>query len=223
MLLKKEIHLNKKIYKILGIKVWQKTIKTNYKKNRKKYNIGEFTYLGCGTTIKNPASTIGKYCSISHDVCIGVSQHPTNCLTTHGFIISKACTAIDCEIILDDDNIVDFKKQAQLPVTIGNDVWIGIRAIIMDGITIGDGAIIASAAVVTRDVPPYAIVGGVPAKIIKYRFNKEIIEKLQKLKWWERSKDFVSKLPFADVEKCIEILEATKTTSNTMEKVNETK
>ena len=69
-------------------------------------------------------------------------------------------------------------------ITIGNDVWIGLRAIIMSGVTVGDGAIIGTAAIVTRDVPPYAIVVGSPAKVLKYRFDSETIERLASIRWW---------------------------------------
>ncbi|MEW5726856.1 MAG: DapH/DapD/GlmU-related protein, partial [Pseudomonadota bacterium] len=80
------------------------------------------------------------------------------------------------------------------PVRIGNDVWIGAAAMILDGVTIGDGAVVAAGAVVTREVPPYAIVGGNPAKVIRYRFPPEIVEELQRIAWWDwpdrRIKDF---------------------------------
>lgn len=72
------------------------------------------------------------------------------------------------------------------PVTIGNDCWIGQRAILIGGITIGDGAVVMAGAVVTKDVPPYAMVGGVPAKIIKYRYDEETIDFLLKAQWWNR-------------------------------------
>lgn len=70
-------------------------------------------------------------------------------------------------------------------VTIGHDVWIGMRAIVLDGITVGNGAVIAANSVVTKDVPPYAIVAGIPARIIKYRFDGDKIDKLEDSKWWE--------------------------------------
>lgn len=73
-------------------------------------------------------------------------------------------------------------------VKIGNDVWIGTRAMILDGITIGDGAVIGAGAVVTKNVPPYAIVGGVPAKIIKYRFSQDKINELLASQWWNDPK-----------------------------------
>lgn len=72
-------------------------------------------------------------------------------------------------------------------IVVGNDVWIGYEAVILSGVKIGDGAIIGARALVTKDVPPYSVVGGVPAKIIKQRFSAEVIEKLQKIKWWNFS------------------------------------
>jgi carbonic anhydrase/acetyltransferase-like protein (isoleucine patch superfamily) len=76
--------------------------------------------------------------------------------------------------------------------TIGNDVWIGSRAILIDGVTIGDGAIVGAGAVVTKDVPPYAIVGGIPARIIKYRFEPEEISFLSKLRWWDKDPAWIN-------------------------------
>lgn len=78
-----------------------------------------------------------------------------------------------------------------ISVVIGSDVWIGARAAILEGVTIGDGAVVAAGAVATKDVPPYAIVGGVPAKIIKYRFDEETIKKLLELKWWDKDMDWI--------------------------------
>ena len=100
---------------------------------------------------------------------------------------------------------------SQNPINIGNDVWIGTNAIVMDGVKINDGAIIGAGAIVTKEIPPYAIAVGVPAKVIKYRFSQEIIDKLMELRWWDYPEDFiVNELPFDDIEKCIEILEKNK-------------
>ena len=87
-------------------------------------------------------------------------------------------------------------------IRIGSDVWIGARAIILDGIQIGHGAVIAAGAVVTKDVPPYAVVAGVPASIIKYRFKPEIQANLLRTKWWENSAENVQKLMGTLVEIC---------------------
>ena len=88
---------------------------------------------------------------------------------------------------------------------IGNDVWIGLNATILDGVTIGDGAIVAAGAVVTKDVPPYAVVGGVPAKIIKYRFTESQIDFLLKFRWWEKDRKWIQQnyKRFQDIESFI--------------------
>ncbi|MSS44404.1 CatB-related O-acetyltransferase [Anaerosalibacter bizertensis] len=136
----------------------------------------EYSYVGYRTSIG--CCTIGKYCSIGADVKIGLGKHPTNYISTSPiFYTENNCLGV---------KLVQgtyFKQNEE--VIIGNDVWIGSNAIIMGGVKIGHGAIIGSGAVVTRDVEPYAIVGGVPARIIRYRFTKEKIEDLLNIKWWD--------------------------------------
>ena len=95
----------------------------------------------------------------------------------------------------------------QKPVFIGNDVWIGLNVVVMDGVSIGDGAVIGAGAVVTKDIPPYAIAVGVPAKVIKYRFSEDIIHRLLKTRWYDQPDEVIKKLPFDNIEKCLEILE----------------
>lgn len=140
-------------------------------------NINDFVYVGNYTRISN--TTIGKFCSIGPDVKIGLGKHPSHLISTFPsfFAIRK-----QCQITFADK---DYFAESG-PIIIGNDVWIGANAIIMDDITIGNGVIIAAGAVVTKNVEPYSIVGGVPAKLIKKRFAPEEITKLQNFKWWDK-------------------------------------
>lgn len=119
-------------------------------------------------------SDIGKYCAISWNTTINAVGHPFDHLTVSAFPYAPYV-----------GNFVDKRKQYHQKVIIKNDVWIGANSVIMPGITIGNGAIIGAGAVVTKSVPDYAIVAGVPAKIIKYRFSEETIHKLLELKWWD--------------------------------------
>ena len=177
-----------------------------YEYNRKRYNIGEYSYIGVTSVIKNKEeTTIGKFCQIAQGVRIGMSQSPIYTLSTHPFVQCKELNNhYGGKIVASAKTRIKWEKEdLKPPIHIGNDVWIGLNAIIKDGINIGDGAIVAAGAVVTHDVPPYAIVGGVPAKIIRYRFSEEIINKLLELQWWDYPADFLcNQLPFDDIEKC---------------------
>lgn len=155
--------------------------------------LGRFTNVSANVRIGN--CSLGAFCSVGPEAMIGgLGKHPTQWLTTHPSFYSTL-GQVGLHFARED-------SYEELPYTlVGNDVWIGARAIILDGLTVGDGAIIAAGAVVAKDVPPYAIVGGVPAKIIRYRFRKDVIDALVDWKWWELSttvlqeiaSDFVSR------------------------------
>ena len=145
--------------------------------------IGCHTYCNSNTHINN--AIIGRYTSIGSEVFIGIGTHPTNLVTTHPAFYSNNKIF---ETYADSLYFEEFEK-----CQIGNDVWIGSKATILNGVTIGDGAIVAYGAVVTKDVLPYSIVGGVPAKHIKYRFNESIINELLMIKWWELEEKFLRK------------------------------
>lgn len=139
--------------------------------------LGNFTYIAENTKISR--TSVGKFCSIGPDCKIGLGKHPVkDFVSTHPIFFS---TLKQTQITFVDKNY--FKEFEN--IEIGNDVWIGANVIILDGVKIGDGTIVAAGSVVTNDIPPYAIVGGVPAKIIRYRFEGTEIEKLLELKWWD--------------------------------------
>jgi acetyltransferase-like isoleucine patch superfamily enzyme len=139
--------------------------------------LNDFVYISGGTKINN--TVIGKFCSIGPDVKIGVGKHPTNFISTFPAFYSNRGQA---QIIFADKTY--FRETGN--IIIGNDVWIGANAIIMDDIIIGDGAIIAAGAVVTKNVEPYSIIGGVPAHLIRKRFSEEEISFLLKFRWWDK-------------------------------------
>jgi len=174
--------------------------------------VGAYSYMVSGYLF---ATTLGRYCSIGEEVQIGRQNHPIDWVSTSPFLYLD-----NREIMPVSDRIAPHLslqpyQHNEAPTkmrhtTIGNDVWIGHGAIINAGINISDGAIVAAGAVVTKNVPPYAIVGGNPAKIIRYRFNEEIIEKLLTLQWWKYSPKTLEEYQIHDVEKCIKLLESKK-------------
>lgn len=141
-------------------------------------DLGDFTYVSDNCRINN--TKIGKFCSIGPYVKCGIGKHPTrDFVSTHPVFFSNKR---QCGVSFVDE----VKFVENVTVNIGNDVWVGANAVIMDGVIIGDGVIVAAGAIVTEDVPPYAIVGGVPAKLIRYRFTEEVINRLLVLKWWDK-------------------------------------
>ncbi|MEG0641846.1 MAG: DapH/DapD/GlmU-related protein [Clostridium sp.] len=160
-------------------------------------NLGKYTEISTGCRLENTLmddysycddyciiqnAVIGKFVNIAAMVRIGATQHPMDRPTLHHFTYRRKLYGFDVE----DDNEF-FEKRKKSRVVIGNDVWIGHGAIIMNGVTIGNGAIIGSGAVVTKDVERYSIVAGVPAVKLRNRFDKDISEKLESIKWWNWS------------------------------------
>ncbi len=161
------------------------------------FNMGAFSYarscLGGDDGRNNVQNvTIGRYCSIADHVRIFQADHDISNFTTstyvypgpsyrrESYLVKKRSKEAKRELLA-----AKMRDPNSPMVTIGNDVWIGSHVALRPGIIIGDGACIATGSVVTKDVPPYAIVGGVPAKVIKYRFEEGAIEKLLDLRWWQ--------------------------------------
>ena len=135
---------------------------------------------------------IGKFCSIACGVkfLFNCANHTLKSLSTYTFpLFYEEWELEKSDVASAWDNKGD--------IVIGNDVWIGFEAVILAGVKIGDGAIIGARAVVTKDVPPYSIVGGIPAKVIRKRYSPDIIEQLLSLKWWDWTKEKIKRnLPF---------------------------
>lgn len=145
--------------------------------------IGDFSYISDNSVILE--TSIGKFCSIGPNVRTAPGKHPTKTIvSTHPAIYSNPTYCKKNFSKVDHHN--PFRK-----VTIGNDVWIAANVIINDGITIGDGAVIAANSVVTKNILPYSIVGGVPAKHIKFRFETNEINFLVDLKWWDKELEWI--------------------------------
>ena len=190
----------RKIIKLIRLKLFNKKNKTNLKSvNASLYakygkgvlidrntiidsdvSIGNYSYVNRDSSLEN--CVVGNYCSISSLVYINPYEHALKFRSTHPFC--------------------DVGREKRKKVVIGNDVLISLNCIILEGVNIGDGAVIAAGAVVTKDVAPYEIVGGVPAKHIGWRFDQEEIKRIQDTKWWEYDKDFLqSNLPYFNLER----------------------
>ncbi len=145
--------------------------------------LGDHSYLNSNTLIQK--TTIGKYTSIGSDVKCGLGKHPTDLVSTHPAFYSN-----NKEYLTYSDK--NYFEEYQ-NIEIGNDVWIGINAVIMGGVKIGDGAIVAAGSIITKDVEPYSIVGGVPAKHIKFRIPENLIDKIKETRWWDKDEEWMAK------------------------------
>lgn len=155
--------------------------------------IGAHTYIRSGSVL-SVVSSIGRYCSIGSKCYIGQEKytHPTNWVSSHPFQY--------------EDGMLEHRPVLS-GVIIGHDVWIGHGAMIMEGVQVGTGAIVAAQALVTRDVPPYAVVAGNPAKIVRYRHSEDTIDRLLRSTWWERDISWLRSLPLNDPQACIPFFE----------------
>lgn len=171
---------------------------------KKKTSIGAFTYLNDGFI--DHCSHIGRYCALGQDLRIGEPNHPIDWLSTANFQYNAKefgwhASANDYEAL---DPKIRGKHFAGDAASIGNDVWIGARVTILRGVKVGDGAIIAAGAVVNKDVPPYAIVGGLPARVLRYRFDEDTIAKLLRLQWWRYSPNQLSGINFSNIAEAVQ-------------------
>jgi len=145
--------------------------------------LGDFSYVNCGAIVAS--GEFGRFCSVGPYAVIGMPNHPTDFLSTSPRLYGRK-------------NVFGAPSQwtdISHPPQIGSDVWIGAFAFVRQGVRIGHGAIVGAGAVVTHDVPPYAIVAGVPARLIRSRFSPPIVAELLETRWWERSEHELSRDP----------------------------
>jgi acetyltransferase-like isoleucine patch superfamily enzyme len=139
-------------------------------------DIGMYTHGSCfSVKLFDKYTQIGRYCSIGNNAKVFNRNHPMDFKSSHGFFFNPVAGFTDKDLV------------KYTPLTIGNDVWIGDGVKIMPQVTnVGDGAVIGAGSVITKNIPPYAVVVGYPARIVRYRFSKEVIDELLKSKWWEK-------------------------------------
>lgn len=163
-------------------------------------SLGRFSFINSSTVIF-PNTSIGRYCSIARNCEIGAANHPIDFLSSSAF---------SPNLFPKFEPFKNMKRHnwvSHPPTKIGNDVWIGAKVVIKAGIEIADGCVVAAGAVVTSNFPAYSIIGGVPARLIRPRFPQHQIDRLMKVKWWDREFSDIQNLPLNDIDKCLELLE----------------
>jgi acetyltransferase-like isoleucine patch superfamily enzyme len=171
--------------------------------------LGAFSYTHSAL---HPNMTVGRYCSIARGLTYFAEAHPLDWATSSPVTFDaingplRFVAAYVADQGREPYQPFSFDEKPR-PITVGNDVWIGADALIAGGVTIGDGAVIGARSTVTRDVPPYAIVVGSPAKVVRMRFSETVVERLLELRWWRYGPDVIQRLDPRDIERFLDAAE----------------
>lgn len=164
--------------------------------------VGKYTYFGSNVKL---VGTIGRFCSISSWVQIISGRHPVRApyVATSPMFFAKN-TPFGLSFVQEQmfEEFAYADKENKIQVIIGNDCWIGYGVSLVGGVKVGDGAVVLANATVTKDVPPYAIIGGVPAKVLGYRYDTATIDKLLAMKWWDKEESWIKQnaLAFSNID-----------------------
>ena len=179
----------------------------------KNCTVGAFSYINGHGSSAIYRCALGRYCSIGEDVILGPPEHPVDCLSTHPFTFGRPdhlpsfYASADFARLAPDDSAPKVPLPAH--TELGHDIWVGAGAFVKRGVRIGHGAVVAAHAVVTRDVPPYAVVVGMPARVLRLRFPETTIARLLKLAWWQYDLAPHKKaVDFTNVERSLDRLES---------------
>jgi len=178
--------------------------------------IGGFTFMGGRQTELRHIGMIGRFCSIAYNIMAGVEEHPYEFLSPSPMFQgafewrqADRFRSDNREILAHSSQLWWHRRDTQFgKIRIGNDVWIGEGALIRRGITIGNGAVIAARAIVAKDVPPYAIVGGAPARVLRYRFEPPVVEALLQLNWWNYGLSALDGVDMSNIHQAIDRIDA---------------
>jgi virginiamycin A acetyltransferase len=180
--------------------------------------VGRYTFVNVDCVLY-PQSSCGRFTSLGRCVELGAAKHPVDWLSTHLFQLTDSTFSRDPAYAairrtkaerLHPPTVIDHDcwiGALHPPTMIGHDCWIGAKSVVRAGVRIGDGAVVGAGAVVTRDIPPYAIAVGSPARVVRSRFSDATVARLLALRWWELPLEDLVDVPFADVLRAIELLE----------------
>ncbi len=170
--------LRKVVSRLEGGEIYSETLREIFRVYHG-VDIGMYTHGSCFEPFQfDPMTTVGRYCSIAKGARVIRTNHRIEFRSTHGFFFNSGLGYCP-------EGLMTYQ-----PLSIGNDVWLGANSLILPHVQrIGDGAVVAAGAVVAKDVPPYAVVVGNPGRVVRFRFNQDVITKLLASKWWERRID----------------------------------